>query len=306
LIGRQLFNRGSADGFRRAEEAFDKAVKLDAAYAPAWVGLALAAYYSSNLPATAAEVEGAMRRAVAAADKAVSLAPDLAEAWAVRGSLRAYLAWDWHGAEDDLKNALRLSSGDAHSWRRYGFLVAMLGRLSEALAAVSKSAELDPLATEVWDNLAYLSTASGDLATARSASARALEIAPEQAYAANHMVVADLLDHQPARALARLEKSREEVFRLQGTAMAQHDLGRAAESQSALDELMAKHADSQAFQIAQVYAWRGDRDRAFEWLERGYRQHDGGLAFLKCDPLLRNIRGDPRYATLLRKMNLPE
>ncbi len=305
LIARQLLNRGSADGFRRGEEAFRKAVKLDPDYAPAWVGLAHAAYYSSGLARTAAEGQEATDRAVAAAEKAVALGPDLGEAWAVRGWLRAFVNWDWQGAEADLKNALRLNSGDAQVWRRYGFLLASLGRLPEALAATRKSAELDPLAAEAWDNLGYLATASGDLATARSASTRALEIAPEQAYAADHLAIADLLERHAARALATFEKSGEEVFRLQGIAMAQHDLGHAAESQRALDELTRKYSHSSAFQIAQAYAWRGDLDRAFEWLERGRRQRDGGLGFLKSDPLLGKIRSDPRYVDLLRKMKLP-
>jgi serine/threonine-protein kinase len=305
LIARQLLNRGSAEGFRRAEEAFTRALKLDPDYAPAWVGLAHAAYYSSGLARTAAEGQEATDRAIAAAERAVALGSDLGEAWAVRGWLRGFVNWDWQGSEMDLKTALRLTSGDAQVWRRYGFLLASLGRLPEAVAAVRKSAELDPLAAEAWDNLGYLATASGDLAEARSASTRALEIAPEQAYAADHIAIADLLENHPARALATFEKSGEEVFRLQGIAMAQHDLGRAAESQRALDELAKKYGHSSAFQIAQAYAWRGDRDRAFEWLERGYRQRDGGLGFLKSDPLLRKIRGDPRYVELLRKMKLP-
>jgi TolB-like protein/Flp pilus assembly protein TadD len=305
LIARQLLNRGSAEGFRRAEEAFRRAVKLDPGYAPAWVGLAMAANYSSDFGRTAAEVREEAARAVAAADKAVALGPDLAEAWSARGWLHAFVEWDWDRAESDMKNALRLNSGDAQAWRRYGFLLGALGRLPEALAAVRKSTELDPLFAEAWDNLGYLATASGDLATARSASSRALEIAPEQAYAADHLAVADLLEGHPALALAAFAKAGEDVFRLQGIAMAQHDLGRAAESGRALAELAAKHGHSSAFQVAQAYAWCTDRDRAFEWLARSYRQRDGGLSFLKSDPLLRKIRGDPRYVDLLRKMKLP-
>jgi serine/threonine-protein kinase len=306
LIARQLLNRGSADGYRRAMEAFEKTVKLDPSYAPAWVGLASAAYYWSNLTEGPAEVERVRRRALAAADKAISLAPNLSEAWAARSYLRGLAEWDWEGAQKDLDTALRLNSGDAQVLRRLGVMLASLGRLPEALVAVRKSADLDPLATEAWDNLAYLANATGDYATARSASARALEIAPEQRYAATHGAVADLLEGNPARALAAFESSADEIFRLEGLAMAQHDLGHEPESQRALQALIGKYGDNSAFQIAQAHAWRGDRDRAFEWLERGYRDHDGGVGYVKVDPLLRKIRDDARYSALLRKMKLPQ
>jgi TolB-like protein len=307
LLARQMLNRGSADGYRRAMAAFEKTVRLDPSYAPAWVGLASAAYYSSNLAAEGgAEVDRLRRRAVAAADKAVSLAPNLSEAWAARSYLRGLAEWDWEGAQKDLDTALRLDSGDAQVLRRLGTMLAIFGRLPEALAAVRKSADLDPLATEAWDNLGYLANATDDYATARAASARALEIAPEQRYAATHAAVADLLEGKSARALAAFESSGDKIFRLEGLAMAQHDLGNEPQSQRALSALVAKYGDNSAFQIAQAYAWRGDRDRAFEWLERGYREHDGGVGYLKVDPLLRKIRDDPRYTALLRKMKLPQ
>jgi hypothetical protein len=87
--------------------------------------------------------------------------------------------------------------------------------------------------------------------------------------------------------------------------MAEHDLGHPQESQRALDELIGKFGHSGAYQIAEAYAWRGEMDRAFEWLERARIQRDGGLTFLKMDWLLRKLRGDPRYFALLNKINLP-
>ena len=97
-----------------------------------------------------------------------------------------------------------------------------------------------------------------------------------------------------------------EGLRLAGIAMAEHALGHAKESQQALDELIAKHAQDSAYQIAEAFAWRGEKDPAFEWLERAYQQRDGGLSEVKVDPLLSSLRGDPRYRALLRKMKLPE
>jgi hypothetical protein len=85
-----------------------------------------------------------------------------------------------------------------------------------------------------------------------------------------------------------------------------HALGRKSESDAALRELEHNLADDGAYQIAQAYAYRGDLDKAFEWLERAYKQRDGGLTEIKGDRLIDNIKGDPRYRALLRKLKLPE
>ena len=87
--------------------------------------------------------------------------------------------------------------------------------------------------------------------------------------------------------------------------MAAYTLGRAAESQRALDELISGFAQTLAYQIAEVYAWRGETDQAFAWLDRSYAQHDAGLATVKIDLFLGKIRADQRYAALLKKLGLP-
>ncbi len=88
-------------------------------------------------------------------------------------------------------------------------------------------------------------------------------------------------------------------------ALAQHDLGHQQEAQEALEKLQATHAEDSADQIAEIYSSRGDKDRALEWLERARAQRDAGVLFVKTDPFLRNLRGDPRYTALLAKMKLP-
>jgi hypothetical protein len=88
--------------------------------------------------------------------------------------------------------------------------------------------------------------------------------------------------------------------------MAAYSLGRREESQRALNELISRHAQNLAYQIAEAYAWRGETDQAFEWLDRSYAQHDAGLSFVKTDLFLGRIRADRRFAAMLRRMNLPE
>jgi predicted Zn-dependent protease len=92
---------------------------------------------------------------------------------------------------------------------------------------------------------------------------------------------------------------------LAGESLAQHDLGHPRESQAALDELVRRYPLNSAYQVAEIHARRGETDLAFEWMERAIVQADCGLSWTKTDPLLVKIRGDPRYAALLQKMNLP-
>ena len=82
-------------------------------------------------------------------------------------------------------------------------------------------------------------------------------------------------------------------------------LGHAVEAKKALDELIARWSDGAAYQIGAVYAWQGDTETAFQWMERAYRLRDGGLTTLRIDPVVTSLRGDARYVSLLRKMGLP-
>jgi serine/threonine-protein kinase len=112
------------------------------------------------------------------------------------------------------------------------------------------------------------------------------------------------LDGHPAEALKISQTSTHEVFRLHGAALAEYDLGHRQESERQLARLIDRYAFGAAYQVAEVYAWRGGKDRAFEWLQRARAQHDPGMLSLKIDPLLGKLNGDPRYAAMLRSVNL--
>jgi hypothetical protein len=110
----------------------------------------------------------------------------------------------------------------------------------------------------------------------------------------------------PASALPISKRTTAEIFRHQGAALADHDLGNAKEAQQSLNELISKSATTGAYQIAEVYAWWGNKDQAVQWLERAYAQYDGGLNLVKVDPLQRSLRPDARYAVLLREMKFQD
>ena len=304
LLGRQFLNRGTSEDYRRSVEALERAIALEPDYAPAHAELSSALVWLVNSTSvTRPERVGGQQQAVREAEKAVALAPDLAESNLARATLRTAILWDWSGARSDLERALALSPGDARVQLQLGHLLAVLGRLPEAVAMTRKAAEADPLLALGWDLLGRYLAAEGNLGESRKAFEQALRVAPDNMWARRESGFADLLDGKPAAALASFE-NQDGWIRLLGLALAHHDLGHAKEAQQALDALRAL-PEPPAYQVAQVYAWWGNRDRAFEELEHGLVTADAGLRYLKYDPLLRKLRGDPRFAVLLKKMNLP-
>jgi hypothetical protein len=113
-------------------------------------------------------------------------------------------------------------------------------------------------------------------------------------------------NNKAEQAAAQLQLPAAPGWRQQGIALVEHSLGHAQQAQQALEQLIASTAQFAAYQIAEVYAWRGQNDLAFQWLERAYTQRDGGLTEIKNDPLLRSLHADPRYQAFMRKMKLSQ
>jgi serine/threonine protein kinase/Tfp pilus assembly protein PilF len=302
LLGRQLYRRGNLEAYRHAVEAYSRAIALDPNYAAAYAGLALAEAALADFTGD----ESLTERAGHNVDKAIALAPTDAIGYAARSFIRATWLWDWSGAYSDIEKALTLNPRTTDVQHRYAQFLVPLGRLQEAIGAQKKATELDPLSSNAWETLGFYYTDLGDYASADAALSRAIEIEPTSVFALNNLGTLRLLQGKGQEALEAFRKVDHEGFRLSGIAMTQHTLGNAKASQQALDELIAKRGQVDADEIAEVYAWRGEKDRAFEWLERAYRQRDGGLSTIKTDPTLRSLRADPRFNTLLRKMKLPE
>ena len=136
--------------------------------------------------------------------------------------------------------------------------------------------------------------------------AKALAIAPNSVRAHFNLGELELLENQPEQALAIFRQMELEIFRLAGQAEAEYSLGHLEVSRRILEQLITKHEKSSPYFIARVYAWRSEKDQAFEWLERAYAQRDSGLTWVEIDPRSRSLRGDARFSALLRKMDLPE
>ena len=303
LLCRQLFYRTGTDELRRAAEACHAAIELDPNYADAYAELALVQNFLGFLEGNMALLQPAYDLA----EKAVALGPDHANAYAVRGYLRLSYRYDWSGAESDLAYALALNSRDSAIQHRYALLLQNLGRLQEAIAGERRALELDPLLALAWVGIARSQLAGGDVAAALETVKRALQINPENIYANYLLVNALLAAGRAGDALAVAMKEQSVAsLSIAGVAAAEHSLGHADRARAALERLTREHAADAAFQAAAVYAWRGEKEAAFEWLDRAYRQHDRLLSEVKLDPRLKSLRADPRFIAFLSKLGLPE
>jgi len=184
-------------------------------------------------------------------------------------------------------------------------LAATLNRFEDALPLSRRAVELDPLLPSAHYVLAFNAWWAGRLDEADTAARKGSELDPHFPWL--HMVLSRvyLAKSRPLEALSEAELEGAPVFHWQQLALAYYALGRKSESDRALAELVSTYTTTAAFQIAEVYANRGDVDAAFKWLERAYSQRDGVLTFVKGDPLLASLEPDQRYVAFLKKMGLP-
>jgi TolB-like protein/Tfp pilus assembly protein PilF len=304
LIGQNVFRRGRYDDTRRALVAFERAVELDPAYAAAHAALANARAAVADFAASAAARTEGKQAALASAEQAVNLAPQLADGYVVRARLRMALLWDWRGAEADYRRALALEPNRTEVLVGIGLVFNNLQRYDEAIVALRRAIAADPLSWLAWLLCGAALARTGEVGESRKAFARALEISPDSSFAHYELGCLELAQGRTADALANFRQAGA-AFSQAGIAMAAHTLGQAAESQAALTELESRYAVGFLFQIAQVHAWRGDRDAAFEWLERAFEQRDAGISRMRGDLLLERIKDDPRYADLVRRVGFP-
>jgi tetratricopeptide (TPR) repeat protein len=217
-----------------------------------------------------------------------------------------YSDMDWKAAEVSIRRANELAPESPMVLRSLGALAHTFGRLEEARTLFLRALEVDPLSADLWVALAHTTRALDRLGEARDATVRARELVPHRIIV--HLVLA-LIDSAEGRheeALAALAHEPADWARLTGLVVVHHAAGRPAESDEALRLLIERHAETSAYQIATVAAARGESDRAFEWVERAFEQHDAGLAFTAREPLFRSLHADPRWHPMLVRLGVAD
>jgi serine/threonine protein kinase/Tfp pilus assembly protein PilF len=301
LIARQLGRRGNREDTERAVASYRQAIMLDPNYAAAYAGLSFAETAIANA------TQDAARFALAhdAVEKALQLAPQLADAYRARAIYRLETL-NFAGARADAEKALTLAPGESSVQSLYGVQIAAFGKIPQAITAMNKAVELDPLSGFAWANIGLYETVNRNYPTARRAIERALVVNPTNDSFHFLLGQLDLLQGRFTEARAAFAKQSSEPNRRLADALVEHASGHDKESQQALQYLIEKHAADSAYQIADAYAFRGETDKAFEWLNRAYQQRDSGLSGIACDPLLSGLKPDPRYAALLEKLDLAD
>jgi TolB-like protein/Tfp pilus assembly protein PilF len=303
LQGHYFAARRSRANLEKARDYYDQALRLDPGQARAWVGRAnVDIFLAIEGDVSTDEGYAKARREV---EKALALDPNLAEAHATLGWILVGHYWDWSGAEASYKRALELAPGSTMVVRRSATLAATLGRFDAALELDRRAAELDPLSVAAHYNRGLHAWYAGRLDEAEAGFRKVLELNPEYPLAHLMIGLVQLARPDPEAALRETEREHDEAWRLYGRALADHAAGRSKEADAALAELQEKQKVGWDFQLAEIHAFRGERDEAFEWLEAAYAHRDSALSDIKGDPLLRNLAADPRYAAFLGKMGLP-
>jgi len=302
LQGKHFSDRWTEEGYERAVVAFQAALKLEPGYAPAWDALA-AAYM--NQAQIFRDVHEGTALARAAVERAIALDDSFANAHATVGWIRLYYDWDWQGADEAMQRALALEPGNVDSLMGAAALAAVLGRVDEAIELNRRVIEVDPLNRDAHLRLGWDLVSAGRLEEAAATFRHLLDLDPQMPIAHGYLGLIFLLQHQPQMALMEMQKETDPVSREYGNVLALSTLGRKVEADQALTVFIEGHHESWAFLIAAAYAWRGDVDQAFKWLDTAYEQRDGGLTSVLLNPLLASLKSDPRWPAFLDKMGLP-
>ncbi|HET7064508.1 MAG TPA: tetratricopeptide repeat protein [Rudaea sp.] len=296
----QLGRRNTAEAFQQSDALYRKVLATDSRYAPAWVGLAANLVHEVSQGLISVQV--GFERAREAAMKAVTVDPDFAPAHARLGFIAMFGDNDLAGAAQHLQRALALDPTDPDVLRNCAALVGALGRLDEALALDEAVVRRDPVNVSALSNLGLHQRMAGRFDAAIRSVRTVLNLSPDGGGAHYDIANSLLLKGDAQGALAEIAHETSEMWKMVGLPMAYHALGRKADSDAAQAALIAKYEKEAPYNIACVYAYRGDADQSFEWLDKAVRYDDPGLGELVTENLFGNIHADPRWVAFLRKL----
>jgi tetratricopeptide (TPR) repeat protein len=279
---------------------YRKVLAIDPRYAPAWYGLAR--NFGNETGQGFLPVKEGFAQAREAAVRALAIDPDYAPAHAQLGWIAMYGDTDLAGAAQHLERALALDPADTSVLATSATLLQSLGRLDEALALEEAAVRRDPVNVTALFNLGYHQRMAGRLDAAIASFRTVLSLSPNNGGAHCQLGIALLLKGDANGALAEIEQETSEIYKMIGLPMAYHALGRNADSDAALAALIAKYEKEAPSNIASVYAFRDEADKAFEWLDKAVEYADAGLGEIVTENLFDKIHGDPRWLPFLRKI----
>jgi len=303
LQGHFYFVRRNLDDYRKAVGFFDQAIRIDPDYALAYAERSEAWTFIGDL--AIGEKKDAWAEAKYDAEKAVEVGPNLAEAHAALGWVRFFSEWKFSEGLAELRRANELAPANPTANDLLARVLAYVGQIQESEKLARQAIELDPLAVVARGNLARILLAEGKLDEADAEARKAAELQPTGAASHRWQVLVAIQRGDGEAALREAQLEPNEAYRRFELALAYYARGDRSAADAALAEMVARDRNLLAYQIAEVYAWRGETDKAFEWLQISYDNHDTGTLSLLIDPLMRSLRGDPRYKAMVEKIGLP-
>ena len=305
LKGRYFFRLLSHENFDKAADYYKQALVLDPELASAWGGLA-AVYTGQTMNGTLPVDQGKLL-ADEAIDRAMALDPMLVEGIYQRAFTEMAFNWNWPGAEAAAKRALAIEPNHPGALSLLGLLTVALSRAEEAVDSQQRSLQADPLRIASYHNLGFIYYQDRQYSEANAAFRSALELSGGAYTRGNYYLSLILLAQGDLdAALAELQRESGEQWRLASMAVVAYAMGDDEQSIARVEELTTKFPDTAALVIAEAHAYRGEADKAFEWLDRAYEQRDPLMTWIKPDPLLQNLQNDPRFEAMLDKLELSD
>ena len=286
--------------------AYTEAIRLDPHYALAFAArsVALALYVQEGGTGSAGRADG-YQKAEADARRALALAPELAQAHMALAHVLEFGKFDFARANDEYERAVALAPGNAQVLRDSGDFAAFMGHFAASIAALRRAVVLDPLDLADHTSLGHALYLARRYRQAATAYAEAISVDPgfKPIYGGRGLAFLALGDLDRAR--ASCEPNRDYWVNQWCLALVYDKLGRRADADAEVAKLKTAEGDAAAYQYATIYAQRGDRPQALQWLATTMRLRDPGLLELKTDPLMDPLRAEPRFQAALRKLNFP-
>jgi adenylate cyclase len=307
--GRFYADKLSEEGMTKAVPFFQQAIEKDPRFALAYAGMADNYVIAADAIIPPRE---AFSKAKEAALKAIELDDSLAEAHASLGLVHYHYDWDWPAAEQEFKRAISLNPQSAQSYTLYTHYLAGMGRYDEAKKYGARALELDPLSVSAHWFLGWGAIYAGRSDEAIGFFSKAIELDPNNPWTRWFLGRAYLLSGNSSRAIEEMETGLrfgpDDPLGLGFTGYVYAVTGRRADALKILqrlDELQKRRFISTISRVY-VYAGLGDKDKAFEWLEKAYQERSDSLAWFRFDPESKSLHSDPRFAVLMRKIGFTE
>ena len=302
LQGRFYEQRYTAADLRKAIDYYDAAVRSDPHYGLAYAALSKSWWALGDI--TGENVAEANRKAREAAERAVAEEPNLADGHSALGQILVSVDRNAKEAEAEYRRAAQLAPASAEPKIGLASVIADFGQIEEAVELLQEAVRLEPLTTNAHFDLARLLTSLGRYDEAAKSARKAIELQPGGAGTWEMLALVEAKRGDGEAALKAAAQETDPDWRAYAMALAQQARGDKTAADASLNALIAGHSDDMSFQIATVYAFRGDADKTFEWLDQAYEKQDPGVMAIIDNPFTQDLRSDPRFAAFCKKVGL--